>query len=89
MKPAVTVQGFSRPVWVLQVASEHTGATNADLTQKKGVRSVSRQLMVYMFISDYILRLAHLSLSVLSVVLHVRDINHLHHGTGQRSADMT
>lgn len=84
MQPAVAVQSNCGCFWVPQVASEHTGALHTDLRR----RAVSQQ-KPQLSKTHHRLGLAHLSFSVLSVVLHIRDVNQLHHGARQRSADVS
>lgn len=84
MEPAITIQSYSGSFWVLQVASEHAGASHTDLmgqtmSQQKPQPPKTRHRLGE----------AHFSLSVLSVVLHIRDVDQLHHGAGQRSPDVS
>lgn len=59
--------------WGLAYRSDETNNESSEATTKTHHR----------------LGLTHLSLSVLSVVLHIRDVNQLHHGAGQRSTDVS
>lgn len=84
MEPAISVQSFSGSFWVPQVAFKHAGALHTDLSRQR----VTEQKPP-IFKNDHKLGLAHLSLSILSIVLHFRNVYQLHHGAGQRSADMS
>lgn len=86
MQPAITVQSFSCSFWVPQVASEHTGALHTDL---KGTKPREESAGTKTINGNHILRLADLSLSFLSIVVHFRDVYQLHHGTGQRSTNVS
>lgn len=83
VQPAVSVQGLGGPLWVPQVPPEHTGASHADL-HADGGRSAHRTPLQMKQREGS----AHLSFPVLGVVIHLRNVDQLHHGAGQGGADV-
>ena len=85
VQPALLIQGLPSLLVILEVAFEHTGPLEADLTQKCKHQSVLPSINVYLPPPQN----THLPLIVGAEVVHLGDVHQFDHDAGEGWAHVT